>query len=320
MWVLLLFSVSVSSWVFSGSLEGGLNTTELKQALLDLERNYTVSVSSAELQRTFRCLPIPLLTISDSSHAAKRKILLVAGFSAENPAPISFLFSAIHRVLSDPSLFYLLKSLELTYIPVLNWDAYTDQTNYYAVKSTLLPFTNNRNGTGCATEYFPFSPLNGVNLNRNFDFQWQQKQNCSHEFSGAEPFSETETLALKNIFEIQDFSLVLDFDGTENQYIFPFMSYREIQTKNYRNSQDIFAFRSLENNTNFPKNHIKIGTLAEISNKTNSGEFIDWAYKKGVFSYKIGIKQSQSDQNSIFSSHFSAFKAVLDNITPLYSE
>jgi hypothetical protein len=149
--------ISVESWYLWGSLEGFLNYTEVMRSVGDVEQTYSDPtrsnyVRNSTLGRTFRCLSIPALTVSGTEQLLKRKVLLLAGLSAANPAPISFLFSAFQRILNDTAFTYLLKSLDFTYIPALNLDALEDQSRYYDVKHVLASFANNRNGTGCSIE------------------------------------------------------------------------------------------------------------------------------------------------------------------------
>lgn len=149
--------VIVESWYLWGSLEGVLNYTEVIRSVGEVEQTYSDPtrsnyVRSSTAGRTFRCVSIPLLTVSGTEQLLKRKVLLLAGLSAANPVPITFLFSAFQRILNDTALTYLLKSLDFTYIPVVNLDAFEDQSRYYDIKQVVAAFANNRNGTGCAIE------------------------------------------------------------------------------------------------------------------------------------------------------------------------
>lgn len=153
----LVLLISVEGWHLWGSLEGALNSTEVLGCVGEVEKTYSDPMSSSyvrrsSLGRTFRTLSIPVLAVSGPEQVSRRRILLLAGLSAANPLPTTFLFSAFARLLNDSSVSYLLKSLEFTYIPVLNFDAFEDQSRFYSVKRVLAPFANNRNGTGCAVE------------------------------------------------------------------------------------------------------------------------------------------------------------------------
>lgn len=153
----LVLLVSVESWYLWGSLEGALNSTEVLSSLGEVEKTHSDPmrsnyIRSSSLGRTFRTLSIPALALSGPEQLSRRRILLLAGLSASNPLPITFLFSAFLRLLNDSSLAYLLKSFDFTYIPALNFDAFEDQSRFYSIKRVLAPFANNRNGTGCAIE------------------------------------------------------------------------------------------------------------------------------------------------------------------------
>jgi len=140
-------------------------------------------------------------------------------------------------------------------------------------------------------------------------------KNCSAEYAGFRPFSESETQALLGLYtEKSDFSLILDFDGDQNEYLFP---------NSCKNQADLRAFHSLGQNAAFT-DYIRVGTGQDLRNRTRKAGFIDWAYRQGGFSYQIGLKYqpnaSMIDLKLLFDRHWSAFKTTLDYASPLYAE
>jgi murein tripeptide amidase MpaA len=64
--------------------------------------------------------------------------------------------------------------------------------------------------------YFFFE---GVDLNRNWDSHWQKVEGDEQTYSGAAPFSEPETVALKNALEkYQPFLFLTIHSGTMGMY------------------------------------------------------------------------------------------------------
>lgn len=161
----------------------------------------------------------------------------------------------------------------------------------------------------------PLSTLNGVNLDRNFDYEWSEVKNCSAEYAGFRPFSESETQAVLGLYaEKRPFSLVLDFDGDENEYLFP---------NSHKSQADLRALGSLARSAAFADS-VEVGSGLGLRNRTRKAGFIDWAYLQGGFAYQVGLKYqpkaSLGDLKLLFDRHWSAFKTVLDYMSPLYAE
>lgn len=127
------------------------------------------------------------------------KITIVCGLHGREKSSIFSLYYLMRDVMdnwkSDPLLEYLRHNVEIVMIPVANPWSYMNNTR-----------TNS----------------NGVDLNRNFELGWELGDPTSEKYGGSEPFSEIETVYVKNMFdEHADAMIHIDYhtnDSTGDNY------------------------------------------------------------------------------------------------------
>ncbi len=173
----------------------------------------------------FRRNPILALKISARPNLEedKPRVLLVGGLHAREPVGTLFLLALADSLLSqrqkNPELQRLLNRVTLFLVPLVNADGYD-----YIVKNRVkFPFwrknLRDNNGDG------RFSPaVDGVDLNRNFDFNWgnfKDTDPSSWFYKGERPFSEPETQALQNLARKEHFVLMVDYHGYGQAVLFP---------------------------------------------------------------------------------------------------
>ena len=123
--------------------------------------------------------------------------------------------------------------VEMVFVPVVNVDGYSAINAAWGTPNWTMISRRRKNlslAAICPTD----SILTGVDLNRNYDFQFgvdeegSVKDPCDEIFRGPSPFSEPETRAMKNLIESFGgrVSAALNFHAYGNLWIWPYNFYR----------------------------------------------------------------------------------------------
>lgn len=172
----------------------------------------------------------------------------------------------------------------ILFIPLLNADGYENLRRNYSSSSTDLPLKNTR-------DTCPASTLNsGVNLGHNWatgfstfssDQEKRVYQNpCSSSYQGPNAFSEPETIALKNLIERVNPSLVLFLhqraSSGESRIIYPFTYSTEPLKLISKVDADILKSVYSSMNAAVDGFNYTIGTAFDSMKHTIIGSEIDW--------------------------------------------
>lgn len=185
--------------------------------------------------------PLYWLKISDNPNVDEneKEVFYSAVHHAREPVGLSQLIFYMWYILenynSNAEINYLLNNTELYFIPMLNPDGYIENE------------VNNSNGGGMhrKNKRNVGSSNPGVDLNRNYDYQWNvsgTSPNVNDDtYAGTHGFSEPETQAIKYFCENHSFEFALNAHSYSNLLLFPF----GYATNAFSNDHDYFtAFSS----------------------------------------------------------------------------
>jgi hypothetical protein len=116
----------------------------------------------------------------------------------------------------DPQVTDWLNSLEIFVVPVINVDG------HYIVTNSIDP--NWRKNTHDLNRNNILDSLDGVDLNRNFDFNWAfggSGDLKSERYRGEFPFSESEAIAVRNLAENKKFLLSITYHSEGEVIYYP---------------------------------------------------------------------------------------------------
>jgi hypothetical protein len=130
---------------------------------------------------------------------------------------IYFMYYLLENYGSDPEVTYLVNNRQLYFVPVLNPDGYVynQQTN---PNGGGFWRKNRRNNGGGSF---------GVDLNRNYGYQWGYNNSGSspdpfdETYRGTGPFTEAETQAIRNFCESHNIKLALNYHTYGDLLIYP---------------------------------------------------------------------------------------------------
>jgi carboxypeptidase T len=196
---------------------------EATKFLFDSQKKYPDFIKVESIGTTWENREIYLATLSfDVKNADTKPALLYTGtIHAREWVGIEVAIAFIKNYLEgrdfDPRIENIFKKSTMYIVPCLNPDGFEYSRNHFSF------WRKNRRVNADGTI--------GVDLNRNFSVGWQKNRNTSSNiYGGPAPFSEPETLAIKNFVDSKDnISIALDYHSQGNVF-FPAHDFRHEDT------------------------------------------------------------------------------------------
>ncbi|XP_014207730.1 carboxypeptidase B-like [Copidosoma floridanum] len=187
---------------------------EIKRYLDGLWRTHRGTVTQFVLGKSFEGRDIVGVKIS-SSGTNKPAVFIDAGIHArEWIAPTTAIY-AVRQLVENVTNSYLFDNVDIYVVPSLNVDGYeyTHKDKY----TRLWRKTRSIN---------PESRCVGTDGNRNFDYYWAtvgaSNNPCAETYAGPKPFSEPETVALRDfLLSIENLRVYLSFHSYGNYILYP---------------------------------------------------------------------------------------------------
>ncbi len=158
---------------------------------------------------------IPMVMISDAQPGdpAEPALIFHGALHANEPNGTTAIMHSIATLLSgygsDPEVTARVDGLEIYYIPILNVDGhlhvFSGAANWRDWRKTMRD--NNGNGQ-------PDFPGDGVDLNRNWDWNWDaygESDPASQKYKGPSAFSEPEIVSLRHLILEERPAVVVDY-------------------------------------------------------------------------------------------------------------
>ncbi|MCG8607135.1 hypothetical protein MJD09_19390 [bacterium] len=204
---------------------------EINRQVQGLQQRYQDIISVEEVGRT-TALDQPIWGIKVSDNVRTRedepRILFVGVHHAREPIGSKICIEIAGRLGrgygSNAKITKWVNSLEIWLIPVMNPDGY----QYIIENNLTFPWwrKNLRDNDGDGV----FNPLyDGVDLNRNYDYNWQEGgdgKKSSWFFRGESPFSEGETQAIMNLALRENFTIGISYHSYGESILFPWGNYK----------------------------------------------------------------------------------------------
>ncbi len=217
--------------------------------------------------------PIFWLRISDNPNVeedAEPEVLYTALHHAREPNSLSqmifYMWYLLENYETDPEVRYLVDNTAMHFIPCINPDGYV----FNEVSSP------NGGGLWRKNRSIESNEPVGVDLNRNYGFEWafddqgSSGNSNSQIYRGQAPFSEPETQAVRDFCIAHRFRICMNYHTFGNVLIYPF-AFNDEETPD----QPTYAAftRAMASENNFPS-----GTGLETVGATANGEADDWKY------------------------------------------
>ena len=202
-------------------------------------------------------VPPPCVLFTSLHHAREPEGMMVL---------IYFLWYALERYGADEEITALLNSREIYAVPVVNPDGYVYNTMTYPAGGGLWRKNRRVNDDGSF----------GVDLNRNYGFQWgyddlgSGRLQSDNDYRGTAAFSEPETQAIRDLCQRKKPSCALNYHTFGNDLIHPW-GYSDLPTQD-----SLFYKRLAEYLTAY--NYYTYGTGGFTIGYITNGDSDDWMY------------------------------------------
>lgn len=264
---------NVSGFGF-GSHAGFYTVEEVYNKLDSMRLKYpSLITSKVQIGTTVQGRPIYAVKISDSPDMDEEEpeVFYNSMIHAREPQGMMVLMYFMYYLLEnysiDPEVTYLVNNRELYFVPVINVDGY--KKNIYDSPAGGGMYRRN---------------LNGVDLNRNFGYQWgydnfgSSPYSTSETYRGPSSFSEPETRAIRDFCNAREFKSALNYHTFSNLLISPWGYVNQ-------ESPDSLIFRDFSAEMT-KYNYYAWGTAGDLLYNTN-GDADDWMYGEQVSKSKI---------------------------------
>lgn len=267
-----------------GSMGGYLTFAQMEAELDELKTMYpNLITTKASIGTSIEGRPIWMVKISDDPDTEdpfEEGVYYGALYHAREPISMVSLIYFMQYILSqygtDPEITCLINSRELYLVPCVNPDGYVynQTTNPNGGGFWRKNRRNNGNGTF------------GVDLNRNFSYNWgfdnigSSATPSAEDYRGTAAASEPEIAAIQDFITANQLTIALNNHTYGNKVIMPF-TYNSSQTANETHYTNIAAAITADNNYQYGKQFPMLGYSA-------NGTADDWMYgSRGLYSYTV---------------------------------
>lgn len=255
-----------------GSMGGYLTLEEVEKELDSLYAQFpTLITSKSSIGNSYEGRPIWMVKISDNPEWDENEpeALFVGLHHAREAITVTemiyFMQYLLNQYGTDPHITYLLQNRELYFVPIMNPDGYVYNEMLSPTGGGMWRKNRRDNGDGTF----------GVDLNRNYGFQWgiddigSEPFTYSERYRGAEAFSEPETQAIRDFCNSRTFRTALNAHSYGNLLLNPW-GYQPVACPD----EGLFHVRgermTRENNYTFGQGPIILYPV--------NGESNDWMY------------------------------------------
>jgi len=268
-----------------GSMGGFFTYQEMLDILDTMAARYPNLISvraPVEEGQSVEGRPIYWVRITDQPNvveAQEKEVLYTGLHHAREPnglsALIYFMWYLLENYAADPEIQFLLNNTALYFIPCVNPDGY------------LYNQSTSPNGGGLwrKNRKLNYDNSYGVDLNRNYGYQWGYDNNGSSYlpqsgiYRGSGPFSEPETKAVRDFCYQRKFVTALNYHTYGNLLVFPW-GYSDSP------SPDSVAFDAFAEAMTL-QNNFRAGTGTETVGYVVNGNSDDWMYGETFIKPKI---------------------------------
>ena len=179
---------------------------------------------------------------------------------------VYFMWYLLENYGMEPEVTALLDHRELYFVPVVNPDGYVYNESTDSTGGGLWRKNRRVNADRSI----------GVDLNRNYGFEWGFDEFGSSglpdndTYRGTTPFSETEIQAIRDLCVSKRFAVALNYHSFGNELVYPW-GYSDTETR------DSVRFRSLAGDLT-AVNHYLTGTGGQTVGYSTNGDADDWMY------------------------------------------
>ena len=283
---------------------GGFYTLSEIEAKLDEMHSLFPSITTAKysIGTTTEGRPIWALKISDNPNVDEPESVAYydALHHAREPlsmaATVNYMFWLLENYGTDPAVTYIIDNRELYFVPVVNPDGYEYNRSTNPNGGGL--WRKNRRGGY------------GVDLNRNYSYQWGFNNSCasndtnSSTYRGAAPFSEPEAAAVRDFVAQISPTVAFSTHATAGSFLMPY---------GYNSTPPDFPTYAEWASDFLAENDYPYGTTSQMLGYTSCGTTRDYLHTEGIYAWTPEI-----DGSGFWPATSEIFALVDENIFPMF--
>lgn len=255
-----------------GSMGGYFTYEEYLAAMDSMVKLYPdlITIADTLAYRTHEGRPILCFVIGDKDSMNEPKLLYNAIHHAREPASLSniifYMWYLLERYSIDPEVKYLVDNTQMYFVPCINPDGYIYNENTDPDGGGLWR-KNRRNHGG---HY-------GVDLNRNYGFNWgfnnqgSSSSSQSETYRGDSAFSEPETKSMRALCLANNFKIALNYHTYGDLLIYPWGYDYSLYTPDSMEFVEMSRLLTRDN-------RFKYGTGDQTVGYLTNGDSDDWMY------------------------------------------
>lgn len=291
--VLDRYSYDVPEYFSLGTMGGYHTLDEMKNMLDDMSITFPhlINVKQQIGPLTHEGNNVFWIKISDNPDFDEDEpdVLYTALHHAREPLSLSqmlyFMWYLLENYGTDPEVTFLVDNTELFFVPCVNPDGY----EYNAIThpqggGMWRKNMRDNDGNGIFNEQ-----EDGVDINRNYGYQWAHDNNGSSPaegssvYRGPDPFSEPETRAIKMLIDEHNFQFIINYHSYGNFLLFPW-GYVDANNPQEWEYEAYAEALTIENKYPTGNSYQTVGYVA-------NGTAGDWQYSEGsawAFTPEVG--------------------------------
>jgi len=212
---------------------------------------------------------------------------------------INYMFWLLENYGTNPQVQFLLENRELYFVPIVNPDGYVYNQQTDPNGGGFWRKNRSLNSNGCY----------GVDLNRNYGYQFSyddscaSSNECSDIYHGSGPFSEPETIAIRDFLAIIQPKTGFSLHSTAGKYLMPY---------GYDTSPPAFEIYSEWASSFLNENDYPYGVTYQMLGYTSCGTTRDYLHSEGIYGWTPEI-----DGSGFWPAQSEIFDLVGENIKPM---
>jgi len=267
-----------------GSMGGFYTYQEFLQNLDSMHSMFPDLISERSVIDTFlthQGLPLYQVKISDNvaMNEDEPELLYTAIHHSREPQSLTqlifYMWYVLENYSTDNEVKHLVDNTQMYFVPVINPDGYIYNETTDPNGGGMWRKNRRNNGDG----------TNGVDLNRNYGYEWgidnqgSSPNTSSETYRGPSAFSEPETRAIAWLCEQHEFALTLNYHAFGNYLIYPWGTGVEL-------TPDSNTFIAIASEMTSQNNYV-FGTGLQTVGYNVNGDSDDWMYGEQTVKNKI---------------------------------
>ena len=303
------FNNLVKKYLYNGKFNDAyLSYEQFLDFNKEVSKEFSNIIKVNSIGKTFEEREIPIYEFLNNKKTNKNGIIFTGMHHGREPVSMMMNLYLLLHLLSLPEelLSAILNETNIYIIPCINIDGYKYNSEKFSETKNISDCFIRKNrrpppqNTKCNIKDI------GVDLNRNYDYffgidnKGSSNNPCEEDYRGTQPFSEPETLSIKNFIENhKEIKIAINYHSYGNLIITPFnyLPFKESWEKIEKEFNFLTVFyKEFEIEANYPNNFV-FGNGDKTINYLSNGDATDWFISQNILSFspELGTENKKTE-------------------------